>query len=135
MTDLGWGFAGASTWARRYLVPAVRATEGARPVAVFSTSSERGAQFAQDCGLERAHASMQALLGDPGVDVVPPDVFLRLQGKQRQLPRMHADDSCYPSGTTLRTSNFADGAIEFPEVHFATTPAHRLQSAQDAGLD
>jgi 1,5-anhydro-D-fructose reductase (1,5-anhydro-D-mannitol-forming) len=70
MTGLGWGFAGASTWARRYLVPAVRATEGARPVAVFSTSSERGAQFAQDCGLERAHASLEALLGDPGVDVV-----------------------------------------------------------------
>src|ERR1700722_1508676 len=70
MTDLGWGFAGASTWARRYLVPAVRATEGARPVAVFSTSTERGAQFAQDCGLERAHASLDALLGDPGVDAV-----------------------------------------------------------------
>src|ERR1700722_838939 len=70
MTDLGWGFAGASTWARRYLVPAVRATEGARPVAVFSTSSERGAQFVRDCRVERAHASMEALLGDPDVDVV-----------------------------------------------------------------
>jgi 1,5-anhydro-D-fructose reductase (1,5-anhydro-D-mannitol-forming) len=70
MTDLGWGFAGASTWARRYLVPAVRATEGARPVAVFSTSTERGARFAQECGLERSHASLDALLGDPGVDVV-----------------------------------------------------------------
>jgi 1,5-anhydro-D-fructose reductase (1,5-anhydro-D-mannitol-forming) len=70
MTDLGWGFAGASTWARRYLVPAVRATEGAWPVAVFSSSGERGAQFAQDCGLERAYASMEALLGDPDVDVV-----------------------------------------------------------------
>jgi 1,5-anhydro-D-fructose reductase (1,5-anhydro-D-mannitol-forming) len=70
MTDLGWGFAGASTWARRYLVPAVRATEGARPVAVFSTSKERGAQFADGCGLERSHASMEALLGDPAVDVV-----------------------------------------------------------------
>jgi 1,5-anhydro-D-fructose reductase (1,5-anhydro-D-mannitol-forming) len=70
MTDLGWGFAGASTWARRYLVPAVRATEGARPVAVFSTSGERGAQFASECGLERSHSSLDALLGDPDVDVV-----------------------------------------------------------------
>jgi 1,5-anhydro-D-fructose reductase (1,5-anhydro-D-mannitol-forming) len=37
---------------------------------VFSTSDERGAQFARDCGLERAHTSLEALLGDPGVDVV-----------------------------------------------------------------
>jgi 1,5-anhydro-D-fructose reductase (1,5-anhydro-D-mannitol-forming) len=70
MTELGWGFAGASTWARRYLVPAVRASDGSRPVAVFSTSAERGAQFATECGLERSHPSMDALVGDPDVDVV-----------------------------------------------------------------
>jgi 1,5-anhydro-D-fructose reductase (1,5-anhydro-D-mannitol-forming) len=70
LSDIGWGFIGASTWARRYLVPAVRATPGAEPVAVFSTSGERGRRFAWDCGLRRSHTSLEALLEDPELDVV-----------------------------------------------------------------
>jgi 1,5-anhydro-D-fructose reductase (1,5-anhydro-D-mannitol-forming) len=70
VSDLGWGFVGASIWAQRYLVPAARATPGARPVGVFSTSTERGERFAQDNGLPRSYASLEALLEDPEVDVV-----------------------------------------------------------------
>jgi 1,5-anhydro-D-fructose reductase (1,5-anhydro-D-mannitol-forming) len=70
MRPLGWGFVGASLWARERLVPAVQATDGAEAVAVFSTSPERGEQFARDCGLARAYPALDELLADPDVDVV-----------------------------------------------------------------
>jgi 1,5-anhydro-D-fructose reductase (1,5-anhydro-D-mannitol-forming) len=70
MSELGWGFIGASTWARRWLIPAVRATAGAVPVAVFSTSDERGREVAEEAGLERSYDSLDGLLADPAVDAV-----------------------------------------------------------------
>jgi 1,5-anhydro-D-fructose reductase (1,5-anhydro-D-mannitol-forming) len=74
MTDgppsVGWGFCGASTWASRYLVPAVHAVSDARAVGVFSTSPERGARFAEANELERSYATLAELLDDPQVDVV-----------------------------------------------------------------
>ena len=70
MTELGWGFIGASIWARRYLVPAVRATPGAHPVGVFSTSTERGEEFARTCGLSRSYDSLGALLEDADLAAV-----------------------------------------------------------------
>jgi 1,5-anhydro-D-fructose reductase (1,5-anhydro-D-mannitol-forming) len=68
--SVGWGFVGASTWARRYLIPAVHAVSDAHAVGVFSTSRERGERFAADTGLERAYPSLDALLGDPAIDAV-----------------------------------------------------------------
>ena len=70
MTDIGWGFIGASGWAERWLVPAVRAVEGACPIGVFSSSHERGERFASKLGLERAYPSLDALLADPAIDAV-----------------------------------------------------------------
>jgi 1,5-anhydro-D-fructose reductase (1,5-anhydro-D-mannitol-forming) len=70
VSEVGWGFIGASTWAKRWLIPAVRATPDAVPVAVFSTSAERGRAFADECGLPRSHDSLQALLADPDVGAV-----------------------------------------------------------------
>jgi 1,5-anhydro-D-fructose reductase (1,5-anhydro-D-mannitol-forming) len=70
MSELGWGFIGASNWARTRLVPAVQATDGVRAIAVFSTSAERGHQFAHDTGLPRSYDTLEALLDDPEVDVV-----------------------------------------------------------------
>jgi 1,5-anhydro-D-fructose reductase (1,5-anhydro-D-mannitol-forming) len=70
VSEVGWGFIGASTWARRWLVPAVRATPRAVPVAVFSTSAERGRAFAGQCGLPRSYDSLEALLADPDVGAV-----------------------------------------------------------------
>ncbi|HEX4011840.1 MAG TPA: Gfo/Idh/MocA family oxidoreductase [Solirubrobacteraceae bacterium] len=70
MKPLGWGFVGASLWARERLVPAVQATDGAEPVAVFSTSTERGQRFARDCGVPRAYDALDDLLADPDIDIV-----------------------------------------------------------------
>ncbi len=67
---IGWGFVGASTWASRYIIPAVRAVPGARAIGISSSSPERGAAFAADNGLERAWASLEELLADPEVDAV-----------------------------------------------------------------
>jgi 1,5-anhydro-D-fructose reductase (1,5-anhydro-D-mannitol-forming) len=67
---LGWGFVGASIWARRYLVPAVQAVDGAEGVGVFSTSPERGERFARETGLTRSYTSLDELLGDSRVGAV-----------------------------------------------------------------
>jgi 1,5-anhydro-D-fructose reductase (1,5-anhydro-D-mannitol-forming) len=67
---VNWGFVGASTWAARYLIPAVRAVPGSRGVGVFSSSRERGEEFAVSNGLEKAYASLEELLADPGIEVV-----------------------------------------------------------------
>jgi 1,5-anhydro-D-fructose reductase (1,5-anhydro-D-mannitol-forming) len=65
-----WGFAGASTWASRYLIPAVQAQPDSHAVGVFSTSRERGERFVQEHGLERAYASIDELIADPTIDAV-----------------------------------------------------------------
>jgi 1,5-anhydro-D-fructose reductase (1,5-anhydro-D-mannitol-forming) len=65
-----WGFAGASTWASRYLIPAVQGQPDSHGVGVFSTSRERGERFAKEHGLERAFASLDELVADPGIDAV-----------------------------------------------------------------
>jgi 1,5-anhydro-D-fructose reductase (1,5-anhydro-D-mannitol-forming) len=66
---VGWAFVGASHWASSYLIPAVKGT-GSRAIGVFSSSPERGAQFAQENGLERSYSGLEELLADPEVDAV-----------------------------------------------------------------
>jgi 1,5-anhydro-D-fructose reductase (1,5-anhydro-D-mannitol-forming) len=68
--SVGWGFVGASTWAARYLAPAVAAVPGSSGVGVFSSSRERGERFAASNGLEKAYASLDELLADPTVEAV-----------------------------------------------------------------
>jgi 1,5-anhydro-D-fructose reductase (1,5-anhydro-D-mannitol-forming) len=70
VSDIGWGFVGASTWARRWMIPAVRATTRGAAVAVCSTSRERGDSVVRECGLRRAYSTLEHLLADPEVDAV-----------------------------------------------------------------
>jgi 1,5-anhydro-D-fructose reductase (1,5-anhydro-D-mannitol-forming) len=70
MSDVRWGFIGASTWAAECMIPAVHAVPGARPVSIFSTSDERGQRFARECGLERSYSSLADFLADPDIDAV-----------------------------------------------------------------
>ena len=67
---LGWGLIGASTIAREYMIPAINAQPDSRAVAVMSRSAERGQQYAQANGLDRAYDSIDALLADPEVDAI-----------------------------------------------------------------
>jgi 1,5-anhydro-D-fructose reductase (1,5-anhydro-D-mannitol-forming) len=66
----GWGFIGASTIARQWMIDAVRAQAGHDVVAVMSSSPERGRAFADELGIATAYDSVDALLADPAVNAV-----------------------------------------------------------------
>lgn len=129
MTGLGWGFVGASIWARTRLVPAVKATDGAKPIAVFSTSAERGRRFALESGLPRSHVTLEALLDDPQIDVVYVSTTNDLHASQtiaaaaagkhvlceKPLSTTVADarrmqDACHDAGVVLATNHHLRGA-------------------------
>lgn len=67
---LGWGFVGASTIAREYMVKAVNADQRSWVPAVLSRSRERAEQFAATHGVATAYDSIRKFLADPAVDVV-----------------------------------------------------------------
>ncbi len=64
-----WGILGPGYISRR-LMRHAREAANAGIVAVGSRSRERAASFAAEFGIDRAHASYEALLDDPGVDAV-----------------------------------------------------------------
>jgi 1,5-anhydro-D-fructose reductase (1,5-anhydro-D-mannitol-forming) len=67
---LCWGLIGASTIAREYMIPAIRANPDSRVSAVYSSSLERGEAFAGTHGIPQACETLESLLDDPGIDVV-----------------------------------------------------------------
>jgi 1,5-anhydro-D-fructose reductase (1,5-anhydro-D-mannitol-forming) len=67
---VSWGFIGASTWASRYLIPAVATLPDTRGVGVYSSSRERGQEYAVSNGLEKAYGTLDELLDDPEIDAV-----------------------------------------------------------------
>jgi 1,5-anhydro-D-fructose reductase (1,5-anhydro-D-mannitol-forming) len=68
--QVGWGFIGASTWARERMIPAVKAADQTTAVGVLSSSPFRGAQFAAESGLQRSYNSLDEMLSDPEIDAV-----------------------------------------------------------------
>lgn len=78
--SLRWGIIGPG-WIAGEFAKALREHTAQRLVAVSSRSAERGGEFAAAHGIERAHGSTEALVGDPEVDVVyvatPPSDHLR----------------------------------------------------------
>ncbi len=67
---LGWGLIGASTVAREWMIPAIRATGGSDVVAIAGSDAERVRRYADEQGIARAYASVDELLADPAVGVV-----------------------------------------------------------------
>ncbi len=67
---IGWGFIGASTIAREWMIAAVRAQDDSDAVAVMSSSAERGAAFAAETGISGSYDTVDGLLADPTVDAV-----------------------------------------------------------------
>ena len=71
MTDtLGWALVGASTIAAEWMIGAIRAQGDSDVVAVMSSSAERGAAYAREHAIGRSCDRIDALLADPGVDIV-----------------------------------------------------------------
>jgi 1,5-anhydro-D-fructose reductase (1,5-anhydro-D-mannitol-forming) len=68
--SLGWGMAGASDIAARYMLPAIRRRPDCHVVAVSSRSTERAAQFAAANSISKWYGSVAELAADPAVDVV-----------------------------------------------------------------
>jgi len=67
---LGIAILGAGRIAETAYVPAARAVDGARIVAVLSRDGPRGDAFAKRNGVDRAYTDLGALLADPRVDAV-----------------------------------------------------------------
>ena len=65
-----WGILGASGFARRHMIPAMRAGRGMQVAAIASRSAARAEAAAREHGIPRAHGSYEALLDDPDVDGV-----------------------------------------------------------------
>ena len=66
---LRWGVLAPGTIAGDF-VATVRRNTDQRVTAVASRSIERGRRFADRHAVERVHASYEALVSDPGVDIV-----------------------------------------------------------------
>ena len=67
---IGWGFIGASTIAKQWMIDAVRAQNGHQVVAVMSSNLQRGQAYADENRINKAYDSVESLLADPAVDVV-----------------------------------------------------------------
>ena len=67
---VGWGLVGASTIAREWMIPAIKAQAEARVVAVTGGDPDRVERYAAEQGIPRAHPTLEALLADPEVDAV-----------------------------------------------------------------
>lgn len=65
-----WGIIGAGTIGREWMAPAIKAQPDGKLLAVASSDPERARQFAAEVGIPRAHATVDALLGDPEIDAV-----------------------------------------------------------------
>ncbi len=70
MTRLGWGIAGCSDITKRRVAPAIRDNSPSDLVAFYSTSEERGRQFAEEFGARRSYADLAAFMADPEIDAV-----------------------------------------------------------------
>ena len=67
---LGWGLIGASDIAKTRMIDAINGQQDSAVVAVMSSSDERARRYAAENGIPNAYCSVEALLGDPAVDVV-----------------------------------------------------------------
>ena len=67
---LGWGLIGASDIAKTRMIDAINGQQDSAVVAVMSSSDERARRYAAENGIPNAYSSVEALLGDPAVDVV-----------------------------------------------------------------
>jgi 1,5-anhydro-D-fructose reductase (1,5-anhydro-D-mannitol-forming) len=67
---IGWGLIGASDIARTRMIEAINGQRDSAVIAVMSSNDERARRYAVENGIPKAYCSVEALLGDPAVDVV-----------------------------------------------------------------
>ena len=128
--NFGWGLIGASSFAADRMIGAIRAQDDSDVIAVMSSDPERGAAFARENRIARSHGDLDALLADPGVDVVyistTPDlhcaqtVAAAEAGKhvlcEKPLATTVADgkrmvDACDAAGVTMATNHHLRNSV------------------------
>ena len=67
---ISWGVLGASGIAVGQVIPAIQQSRLGRVIALGSRDVEKAAAAAKQCGIERVHASYEAVLNDKGIDAV-----------------------------------------------------------------
>ncbi len=70
MASVRWGILGASNFALNRMGPAIHAAHGAELAAIASSSAEKVAPFQAYAPAARHVPSYEALLADPGIDVI-----------------------------------------------------------------
>lgn len=70
MTQLRWGLLGNARHAMNAILPALAKTEAGRAVAIAARDATGATETARRFGIERVHASYEALLADPNVDAI-----------------------------------------------------------------
>jgi len=65
-----WGVLGAGFIANRAMIPAIQQSSNARVLALASRDEQRGREVVQRYRVERLYSDYEALLADPGVQVV-----------------------------------------------------------------
>jgi len=70
MTDLRWGILSTADIGRGKVIPGLLKADRCEVVAIGSRDGAAARRVADQFGIERAHGSYEALLADPGVDVV-----------------------------------------------------------------
>jgi predicted dehydrogenase len=68
--ELRWGVLSTASIAREKVIPGIQGADRCRVVAIASRDASRAADVARQLGIPTVHASYEALLGDPNVDVV-----------------------------------------------------------------
>ncbi len=124
-----WGFVGASTIAREYMVRAVAEQPDGVLHSIFSSSPERGAAFAAEHGFARSAATLADLLADDAVDAVYVSTTNELHAPQTiEAARAGKHVLCdKPLATTLADAEAMGAACRAAGVVFATN--HHLPNA------
>ncbi len=65
-----WGILGASSFAKQRMAPAIHTANGAKLVALATSSADKAAGFTAFCPDLKIHSSYDDLLADPNVDAV-----------------------------------------------------------------
>src|SRR5262249_47267103 len=67
--------------------------------------------------------------------IVAPHLALRAVVEERELPRMHADDTGDPTGRRRRARDLESRVDEIDECYFTATPTSRLERTHEAVLE
>lgn len=70
MKTIRWGILGAAKFAREHMGPAIHAAQGAELAALSTSDPAKAEGFRAFCPSLKIHASYEALLADPAIDVV-----------------------------------------------------------------